>query len=411
MIIKFNKKYLLIIGMLMSTLMFSDKPRLCFIFQIIFSGMFIIKYVNKDKIQISKFNLKLYLPYIAFLLFGLASTFWAFKPSYTISIFYKLFRLYGVTFLLCLSIKNFEDVNEQLRAMMVIIISTIIYLFVKTPFYEWKDMIYGSYIASTDEGRIGSAIGYHPNTFGTLCFIFILICLYWYYIKKKKIYLLPTAILLVVALFTKSRASLAMIAISMALFYLLVEQRKYKKVIKILGVIVFAIIIYWAIFNIPILYKLIGFRFEGILGFSGQKDASTVGRTGLLINALEIFREYPIGGVGLDNFKYYSYVYQSAFKEVYAHSNWGELLADTGIIGTSLYYIPQVYAVWVLWRKLNKLNGDDRVLCALFLTILSVMIVFDIQKMSYCYFHSFYMIILSITVANLFRMQKNFIHK
>ena len=78
MIIKFNKKYLLIIGMLMSTLMFSDKPRLCFIFQIIFSGMFIIKYVNKDKIQISKFNLKLYLPYIAFLLFGLASTFLAF---------------------------------------------------------------------------------------------------------------------------------------------------------------------------------------------------------------------------------------------------------------------------------------------------------------------------------------------
>lgn len=72
--------------------------------------------------------------------------------------------------------------------------------------------------------------------------------------------------------------------------------------------------------------------------------------------AFGLFQSYPFFGVGLANFQEYS------VSGLYAHSNYMELLADTGLIGFLLFY-SIYYLVWRNSDKMVKLfNGDEKVL-------------------------------------------------
>ena len=74
---------------------------------------------------------------------------------------------------------------------------------------------------------------------------------------------------------------------------------------------------------------------------SGAADIRAI----LYREAFEVFQEHPFFGVGLDNFRRYS------VSGLYAHSNYMELLADTGIIGFALFF-----AVYLLvWRNSDRL--------------------------------------------------------
>lgn len=405
--IRINIEYLLTLAMLMVSIIFQDQVIISWGCQILLIAIYVLYYVSNSKSRINKINIKSYTPYIGFLIFGFASSIWALNSNYAMREFISLLKCYTTVFLLCASIYNFEDINKQLKVLMIVIILTIIYLLIKTPSMDWKDAIFGVYGASTDEGRIGRTIGYHPNAFGTLCFIFIMICLSWYYINKKRRYLYLTVILILILLFTKSRTSILMLLVGITLFYFFSEERKTRQLLKFFVALIFLLGCWWAMFNIPFLYKLVGFRFEGILGTSVTQDASTLTRFKFLQYAISLFMENPLIGVGLDNFKYYSYLYNSAWAQVYSHSNWGELLANTGLIGTSLYYIPQFLAIYSMCKNINKLKGNERKTCALFLMFLIVFIIFDVQKISYNNFYTFYIVMLSIITSNVVKIQKN----
>lgn len=72
--------------------------------------------------------------------------------------------------------------------------------------------------------------------------------------------------------------------------------------------------------------------------------------------AFGLFQSYPFFGVGLANFQEYS------VSGLYAHSNYMELLADTGLIGFLLFY--SIY--FLVWRNSDKMvklfDGDEKVL-------------------------------------------------
>ena len=69
-----------------------------------------------------------------------------------------------------------------------------------------------------------------------------------------------------------------------------------------------------------------------------QKDGSTESRLDMYKEALEVTANYPIAGVGLSQWSLYG-------TGGYAHNEYGELVATTGIIGLSLYLWPYFLSV------------------------------------------------------------------
>lgn len=66
------------------------------------------------------------------------------------------------------------------------------------------------------------------------------------------------------------------------------------------------------------------------------QDVSFSERSVLLELAYKCFREHPVVGIGIGQFKFYSASHGGP--NAYAHNNYLELLASLGIIGTYLYY-------------------------------------------------------------------------
>ncbi len=91
-----------------------------------------------------------------------------------------------------------------------------------------------------------------------------------------------------------------------------------------------------------------------------SEDGSISDRTKMMIEGLDIVKDNPVTGVGLDNFRYVSGA------DTYAHSTPIELLVSTGVIGAILYYM--IYAV--LFYRLLKLSRRsslrEPMLCGLF---------------------------------------------
>ena len=65
--------------------------------------------------------------------------------------------------------------------------------------------------------------------------------------------------------------------------------------------------------------------------------------------AFNVFADSPFIGKGLDNFRLFS------ASGLYAHSNYLELLADTGIIGFILFYMVYI----MVWRNSSQLKYYD----------------------------------------------------
>lgn len=66
--------------------------------------------------------------------------------------------------------------------------------------------------------------------------------------------------------------------------------------------------------------------------FEGGDDV----RQSMYVTAFELFKQSPLVGIGLDNFR------AVTFFMTYSHSTYAEVLACTGIIGATLYFIPYI---------------------------------------------------------------------
>ena len=345
--------------------------------------LILVGYIQSKGWTISKNSLVFIVPYLAFLALCFASYLWAADKTIVVSQCYQMLRVYAGVCIFSVIILKLEDIEKLLHMFYITGVITLVHLFIRTPLSVWKDCLYGEYSASTDEGRLGYSIGYHPNGLGRLCVLIMMLSVFYYSKTKKKRYFLIAAVDLFVLAFTKSRASILMLVVGVVVYLLTSERKMGKKTIFIVCLAVSALVLYWMVFNVPTLYRLVGFRFDGALGGGGNRDASTETRVSFILYALKLFSEHPLIGVGIDNFKFYSYTFNNAYKEVYSHSNWAELLSCTGIIGTILFYLPQIASAVSLFRSLKKFDENRRRLCALFFSVLFTNIIYDFVSMSY----------------------------
>ena len=99
-------------------------------------------------------------------------------------------------------------------------------------------------------------------------------------------------------------------------------------------------------------------------------------RVSMISNGLEVISEYPIVGVGLDNFR------TVTGAGTYAHSNLVEIAVSTGLIGFTIYHF--MYVVLTLRLiKLFRFGGATGTVARLSLVGLMAYFMMDITRVSY----------------------------
>jgi O-antigen ligase len=104
-------------------------------------------------------------------------------------------------------------------------------------------------------------------------------------------------------------------------------------------------------------------------GGNVEPDGAMRGRATEMLAALNVFRDYPLLGVGPGQFAHlYSVDYMSnpevAFRHVSkvrrAHSLYFELAAETGVLGFSVFALAVGWTMWRLWQVRRRWLHQDR---------------------------------------------------
>ena len=185
--------------------------------------------------------------------------------------------------------------------------------------------------------RLGEAIDFNENTVGMLFLYSAAISLY--FTKKSKWFFAVFLLSTVFVLLSGSRKSAVMIvALLLISFFNKIEKPVHMLYIIPFGAAIAALI--YLVFNNEQLYHLVGRRFEFLFNYfsgEGEVGSSTFIRMSLIDIGVTQFKEKPILGYGFNNFRY-----MNDFR-TYAHNNFIELLVNTGIVGTVLFYSAHLF--------------------------------------------------------------------
>lgn len=176
-------------------------------------------------------------------------------------------------------------------------------------------------------------------------------------------------------------------------------KRQFKLLRIFIWTIVFIIISYILIMNVPILYNTIGVRIKSAIGFysiEGALDKSLRVRKRMVDSAVNLYQARPFLGWGMDYYKY------SELSELgtYSHNNFLELLSGGGLVGFFLYYLKYILLLKEYFKCLLKSKEQKYKLisCILFIVI---MIIIEYWQVTYFYrFIMIYQVILLAIVKN-----------
>ncbi|MBQ7410441.1 MAG: O-antigen ligase family protein [Clostridia bacterium] len=315
---------------------------------------------KKDK----KINIKFLLSWMVMIFWVVLSFLWATSTNNALKFLREIGQCAIVCILLSVYCKDKESIKKMLKFISIAMAIMIIYLFIKTPLSEWNKIYNYTDNVADDAGRLGYTIGVHPNSMGSLCVITFCIWLYIFKTEKNKFSFIWMFLSVALLLFSKSRGAILQLLVMFFLFWILEENDFIKNIKKIILIVVISVIAVYSILNVPFLYNLIGFRFEGILGIfnsnSTKVDASTTGRTKLMLVGLKMFLESPVLGVGAGNYANIAYYEYDIWKEVYSHCNYIEILANLGCVGFIIYYYPRIFCVLELLKKRKCLESDEK---------------------------------------------------
>lgn len=377
---KINKYHFAILLLFLGLFTFQFSMILSYAFQIFFLLLFFPWIIsNVDKALLNKYNLY-------FGLFVLLTTFsilWAPNRNFAISAVVAIIQIFLYSSLVFNRLKCEEDFDKIFFYLGTTIFLCGIFILLMTSPREWQQIFMTSTNASSSQGRLGPSIAMHPNELAELLLYGSTIYFFLFLVSKRKRYLAVFSFLVTLLFFTKSRTSLVLMLFSLILLFVL-NLRKGGKIVLVIPAIILAIVgVIWLIQNNIYLYNLVGFRFAGLFNPTGVIDASTRVRNEMVSNAIQLFKEHPFLGVGINNFRYYAVSRFNLFAEVYAHNNYVELLATTGILGFAAYYFPLLYTFVASLKEVLKNIGKVKPMYFLVLTLVTVRLLGDISRVSY----------------------------
>lgn len=296
----------------------------------IFKGIYILFFLYMLVLKL-KFTAKkkfiLFTWFFTFYVYSYLSQFWAY---YTIGVEEKIENVAWVAllsfsvamYILCTDY-DVIDISKRLVPVCIVFVLNI--------------LLTGDF---SEAGRL-SINAISENRFAEICVgLFVLMLFLARHYKYKN--MLVDLFVLIFAfciLMSGSRTNLVFIFMFIAALFMFENYAKSFKNIFFKIIIIALIVVagFICIMNIPLLYNIIGVRVEDLFNLltnQSTSDESTISRLNMINLAIGIFKENPIFGAGLNNYKYLTYY------NTYSHNNYVELLSCLGIVGFLLYYFP-----------------------------------------------------------------------
>jgi O-antigen ligase len=240
--------------------------------------------------------------------------------------------------------KNKKKINFILISIILSAIYLTVLLIIQTPLSYWGT------------NRLGSNIGLNANDLGLKMAISSLIAIYFAKENKKAHLYILAFIFSTITLFSGSRKAFLLILIGLFFLYILTIKRR-RRLLFVIPVLSGIVYLFWYIvMNNTDLYNVLGVRIEQLLNAlsgEGNVDNSTIVRFQMIDEGINLFKERPFLGYGIDN-----YASISTFS-TYSHNNYIELLVGVGIFGTVIYYSLYVSIFFKLIKfvRVNKIAG------------------------------------------------------
>lgn len=331
-------------------------PRsMCVIILLIVSTYVFIKY---HLLTINKFFFMIFL----FSLYGVTTILYTKDASST----YTISKEFFLVLLPCLAYSNFIDNTNDKEKNVILSIKLFVFSTIICTIICW--------IIDTRNGYIWFRLGESLfNMKGTLTyFSYYLICCSTGLsllitmeksIVKKIFYLAMNIFIIFSTYLTAVRKGIILIAFFNLIYVLLlVFKRKniVKTAIKIFIVFIFVLILFYIIYinldHTSLVFRRFINLYNEIFGGSlDNADSSLIIRMNLKMSAIRCFTEYPLIGYGFGAFR--NYAYKTIGISLYAHNNYLELLASTGLIGFILYYSAFIVLIRKIFSKMKNQNS------------------------------------------------------
>ena len=304
--------------------------------------------------------------YAIFFIYGFVSLAWAKNSTQITSITITLIRVLFISYFLGKRIKREEDIDIIFNLYLITILVLDLYVGKKmVDLYALKGLI---------NVRFGDNFAFNSNTISVGNIIAILIIVYKILNKRKSvIYFLLMFFYFVIALLTQSKKGIIGLIFGAVLYLYYKGKTSRKRIGRICVAIIFVLIAFQLLLNIPFLYETVGHRLTTFIGGANVIDISTRNREELMKFAINLWINHPIFGVGLNNFSIFQTVGGSGY---YAHNNYLEILADLGIIGFMLYY-------WMPMKLALKKIDFQSDLQVILKVITIVLLFFDLGSVTY----------------------------
>lgn len=296
-----------------------------------------------------------------------ASILWAPNPNQASSIIITLLRVLLIGHFLSIRIQSNKDVETILNIFLIAVLYMTVRIgILMANFYSFS-LIYVT--------RFGDNFGYNSNTTSIMSLICILICLHKIERGVSKIAISPLIIyFIMIMIATASKKGYFGLAIGIFLMLYFKDTGK-KQIRNIFWAICVLGALYISVMTIPTLYDQIGHRLVDMwntLFFHTNSSYSTESRIMLIKEALKVWENNPILGVGINNFSSVRNVPNSW----YSHCNYVEILADLGVLGFAVYYFVPFM---LLKSKYETDYGTGRLLKV----IIIILLLFDFAMVSY----------------------------
>lgn len=256
-------------------------------------------------------------------------------------------------------------------------------------------------LSAYELGRIGNYLSLGGGSYGNtlLTYIFGLASCILLFSDKRiiKNSIFKYFIFIIFTLFSLlsgSKKEFFFLIVFLVMFIFWKSKNKQSLILNLCAMPILLLIVYFFLIENDFLYSTIGYRMENflnfILGNDLESDLSSINRLNFLRDAYNVFLTRPFIGVGLDNFKYFN-----TFEFAWAENNIMELLADVGLIGILLYYLPFAPAFLKISLIRKKRTKFYRLL-ALFIVVMIIELTMVTYRDSFLQFCSAYLFVIFI---------------
>ena len=282
-----------------------------------FFGVVVLRIVLRGKVMLNKILL---LPTL-FTVYCAATMLWAYNANTVLVQMVTQVQLYILLVFTFWSMNNGATMLDYVRAIYISGLGLALFAVAR----------YGGlsqYVDAMENGkRMGDAIA-NRNTYGMVFGNAALCAAYYMILRKKPLHIISFVLFAFFALSSASRKAALMIAVgTVAMAVLNYGWRRIYKTL-IFGVV--------SLFAISLILKLPYFgeiNERIMLLFSGEQDASDRIRRDMIQYGLQLIKEKPVHGYGIDNF---SALYITG---QYSHNNYIELMVGGGLIALVMYYL------------------------------------------------------------------------